>query len=171
MLLNCGAGEDSWESLGLQGDQTSQLERKSTLNIHCKDWCRSWSSNNLATCCKKLTHWRRLWCWKRLEGRKEKGEQRMRLLDSITNSIDLNLSKLWDNPCSTWDCRVGHNLVTKQQETQIYQIYVRYIPAINVQAPFGCHTSLGWMSYTVWKNNWQSPFSNSFNITVKDFLK
>ena len=24
MLLNCGAGEDSWESLGLQGYQTSQ---------------------------------------------------------------------------------------------------------------------------------------------------
>ena len=24
MLLSCGAGEDSWESLGLQGDQTSQ---------------------------------------------------------------------------------------------------------------------------------------------------
>ena len=24
MLSKCGAGEDSWESLGLQGDQTSQ---------------------------------------------------------------------------------------------------------------------------------------------------
>ena len=24
MSLNCGAREDSWESLGLQGDQTSQ---------------------------------------------------------------------------------------------------------------------------------------------------
>ena len=24
MLLNCGVGEDSWESFGLQGDQTSQ---------------------------------------------------------------------------------------------------------------------------------------------------
>ena len=24
MLLNCGVGEDSWESLGLQGDQTNQ---------------------------------------------------------------------------------------------------------------------------------------------------
>ena len=24
MLSNCGVGEDSWESLGLQGDQTSQ---------------------------------------------------------------------------------------------------------------------------------------------------
>ena len=24
MLLNCGVGEDSWESLGVQGDPTSQ---------------------------------------------------------------------------------------------------------------------------------------------------
>ena len=24
MLFKCGVGEDSWESLGLQGDQTSQ---------------------------------------------------------------------------------------------------------------------------------------------------
>ena len=24
MFLNCGVGEDSWESLGLQGDQISQ---------------------------------------------------------------------------------------------------------------------------------------------------
>ena len=30
-------GEDSWESLGLQGDQISQFERKSILNIHWKD--------------------------------------------------------------------------------------------------------------------------------------
>ena len=34
MLLNCGAGEDSLESLGQQGDQTSLLQRKSTLNIY-----------------------------------------------------------------------------------------------------------------------------------------
>ena len=33
MLSNCGAGEDSSESLGLQGDQTNQSYRKSTLNI------------------------------------------------------------------------------------------------------------------------------------------
>ena len=45
-LLNCGVGEDSWESLGLQ-DQTSQSWRRSTLNIHWKDWCRI--SNTLDT--------------------------------------------------------------------------------------------------------------------------
>ena len=29
MLLNCGVGEDSWESLGLQGDLTSPFWRRS----------------------------------------------------------------------------------------------------------------------------------------------
>ena len=37
MLLNCDVGEDSWESLGLQGGQTSQSKRKSVLNIHWKN--------------------------------------------------------------------------------------------------------------------------------------
>ena len=43
-----GAGEDSWESLGLPGDQASQSLRKSTLNSHWRDTCWSWSSNVLA---------------------------------------------------------------------------------------------------------------------------
>ena len=66
MLLNCGAGEDSWESLGLQGDPTSPSWRKSVLNINWKDWCWSWNSNTVATWCKELTHWKRPWCWERL---------------------------------------------------------------------------------------------------------
>ena len=65
MLLNCG-GEDSWESLGLQEDQTNPSERKSFLNIHWKDWCWRWSSNTLATWL-ELTHWKRPWCWERLK--------------------------------------------------------------------------------------------------------
>ena len=67
MLLNCGVGEDSWESLGLQGDPTSQSRRKSVLITHWKDWCWSWNSNTLATWCKELTHWKRPWCWVRLK--------------------------------------------------------------------------------------------------------
>ena len=33
MLLNCGVGEDSWESLGLQGDPTSPFWRRSALGV------------------------------------------------------------------------------------------------------------------------------------------
>ena len=44
MLLNYGAGEDSWESLGLQGD-------------HWKDACWRWSSNTWAPDAKSWLIW------------------------------------------------------------------------------------------------------------------
>ena len=69
MLLNCGVGEDSWESLGLQGDPTSPSLRRPVLNW--KDWCWSWSSSTLATWYEELTHWKRPWCWKRLKAEGE----------------------------------------------------------------------------------------------------
>ena len=71
MLLNCGVEEDSWESLGLQGDPTNPSWRKSVLNIHWKDWCWSWNSNTLGTWCEELTDWKRPWCWQRLMAGRE----------------------------------------------------------------------------------------------------
>ena len=66
MLLNCGVGEDSWESLGLQGDPTSPFWRRSALGFLWKEWCSSWNSSTLATSCEELTHWKKLWCWEGL---------------------------------------------------------------------------------------------------------
>ena len=37
MLLNCGVGKDSSESLGLQRDPTSPFSRRSVLGVHWKD--------------------------------------------------------------------------------------------------------------------------------------
>ena len=60
MLLNCGVGVDSWESLGLQGDPTSPFWRRSALGVLWKEWCWSWNSSTLATSFEELTHWKRL---------------------------------------------------------------------------------------------------------------
>ena len=75
MLLNCGVGEDSWESLGLQGDPTIPFWRRSALGFLWKEWCWSWNSSTLATSCKELTHWKKLWCWEGL-GAGEEGDDR-----------------------------------------------------------------------------------------------
>ena len=93
MLLNCGVGEDSWESLGLQ-NQTSHSLRKSVLNIHWKDWCWSWNSNTLVTLCKELTHLKRPWFWERF---KTGGEGDDRGWDGWMASLTqwTSLSKLW----------------------------------------------------------------------------
>ena len=84
MLLNCGVGEGSWESLGQQGDPTSPRWRKSVLNIHWKDWCWSWNSNTLATWCKELTHLKRPWFSERLN---VEGEVDNRWWDSWMSSL------------------------------------------------------------------------------------
>ena len=63
------------ESLGLQGDQICQSQRKSTLNIHWKKWCWSQSSNTLVIWCEVPTHWKRPWCWERLRAGGEGGDR------------------------------------------------------------------------------------------------
>ena len=92
MLLNCGVREDSWESLGLQGDPASPSYRRSVLGV-------LWKMLKL-----KLQYFGHLMqrpdslektlMLGRTEGRRRRGRQRMRWLDVITDSMDMGLDEL-----------------------------------------------------------------------------
>ena len=103
-FLNRGAGEDSWESLRQQGYQTSQFQKiQHQISITntaveaevSKLWppdVKSQLTGNKQT---KAKNQRNLMLEK-IEGKRRREWQRIRKLDSITDSVDTNLSKLWE---------------------------------------------------------------------------
>ena len=138
MLLNCGVGEDSWESLGLQGDPTSPFWR-SALGFLWREWCWSGNSSTLATSCEELTHWKRLWWW---EGLGAGGEGDDRGWDGWMASRT-RWTWVWVNSGSCWwtgspgvlqfmgSQRVGHdwlNWTELKQLTVYFLVHVFIVP-------------------------------------------
>ena len=98
MLLNCGVGEDSWESLGLQGDPTSPPKGdQSWVFIGRTDvegetlilWMRRTGSDDVK---------KRPWCWERL---REGGEGDSRGWDGWMASLT-QWAWVWVNSGSWW---------------------------------------------------------------------
>ena len=93
MLLNCGVGEDSWESLGLQGDTPVHSEGD-----------QPWISLEGMMLKLKLQYFGHLmWRVDSLEKtlklgeigvRRRRGQPRMRWLDGLTDSMDVSLIEL-----------------------------------------------------------------------------
>ena len=83
-----------WRRL-LRVPWTAWRSNKSILkDIHWKHWCWNWNSNTLATWCKELTHWKKTLMLGKIEGRRRRGQQKLKWLHGITDSMDMSLSKL-----------------------------------------------------------------------------
>ena len=89
MLSNCGAGEDSCESLGLQGDQTSPSYEYSLEGLKLKLKLQYFG---LLT--QRANSSEKTLILRKIEDGRRRGQQKMRWLDSITDLMDMSLSKL-----------------------------------------------------------------------------
>ena len=112
MLLNYGVGEDSWESLGLQEDPTSQswilIGRTDAAAKALILWPLDTKSQLIAG---------------KIEGRRRRGQRRMRWLDGITALMDTraNSGRWWktgkpDVLQFVGSQRVRHDLTTERQQ-------------------------------------------------------
>ena len=94
MLLNCGVGEDSWKSLGLQGDPTSECILKDiSPGCSLEGLMLKLKLQYLAHLMQRADSLEKTLMLGKIEGGRRRGRQRIRWLDGITDSMDMGLGE------------------------------------------------------------------------------
>ena len=127
MLLNCGVGEDSWESLGLQGNNNQSIQKEISPEYSLEGLMLKLKLQYFGHLIHRTSSLEKTLMLGKIERRRRRGQQRMIWLDSLTDWTATNLSKLQETVedrgallQSMSSQRVRHNLVTEQQQ-QIFR--------------------------------------------------
>ena len=105
----------------------------------------------------------------KIEGKRRRGWQRMRWLDSVTNTMDRNLSKLQEigeDRGAWWGCmgsqRIGPKLVTQQQQqtnndpTEKFEYFLSLVAQLVKNLPAVQETWVQSLGQKIpWRREWQ----------------